>query len=106
MMGSVAYRFWARIYVFPPPPLSPEDRNRMMAMDRSFAERLGLFCATRLPQGTCIEDIGLLSSSLTYFVMGILMYVELLDEEALRKEIGRGVAFHLRAIDTPQRSSP
>jgi AcrR family transcriptional regulator len=98
MMDSVAYRFWARVYVFPPPLLDAEDRARLVAMDRSFAARLSAFCDSLLPSSIPREDIELLGSSLAFFVMGILMYVELLDEKALRGEIRRGVAFHLKAL--------
>jgi AcrR family transcriptional regulator len=98
MMGSIAYRFWARIYVFPPRLLSPGDRQRMIAMDRSFGERLGRFCGPRLTRAVSARDLELFSSSLGYYVMGILMYAELLDEAGARGEIRRGVAFHLKAL--------
>lgn len=97
MMGSVAYRFWARIYVFPPRILSPGDRARIAAMDRSFGGRLGTFCGARIPDCPAAE-LELLSSSLMYFAMGILMYAEFFDEQTLRREIGRGIAFHLKGI--------
>ena len=98
MMGSVAYRFWARVYVFPPKILSAEDRQRMIAMDRSFGERLGLFCGSRLAGKASTETLELFSASLTFFAMGILMYAELMDEAAVRGEIRRGIAFHIRAL--------
>jgi AcrR family transcriptional regulator len=97
MAGTTAYRFWARVYVFPPPFLSAEDRERMVAMDRSFALRLGAFCAARLPR-SARADIETLSASLSYFAMGVIMYAELMDEAALRDEIRRGVDFQLRAM--------
>lgn len=98
MMGSVAYRFWARIFVFPPKLLSPNDRRRMIDMDRSFGERLSRFCGSRLPRGAAPGALGPLSSSLGFFVMGILMYAGLMDEAAVRAEIRRGIEFHLRAL--------
>ncbi len=98
MMGSVAYRFWARVYVFPPPILGDEDHRRIVAMDRSFAERLAGYCGPRLSAGMEGEDLELLCSSLAFFTMGILMYAEFLDEAAVRKEIGRGVAFHIKSF--------
>jgi hypothetical protein len=98
MMGSVAYRFWARVYVFPPKVLSPEDRQRMAAMDRSLGERLAGFCGSRVSSTAAGESLELFASSLMYFAMGILMYAELMDEAAVRAEIRRGIAFHLQAL--------
>lgn len=98
MMGSVAYRFWARIYVFPPAILSPADKTRIGDMDKSFAERLGAFCAERAPSGLPSYDLELFCSSLVFFAMGILMYADFLDQETLRGEIRRGISFHLKAI--------
>lgn len=107
MAGSVAYRFWARIYVFPPMILSPGDRARIAAMDRSFGERLGAFCGARVPAGFPASELELLSTSLMYFAMGILMYADFLDEQTLRRRIRRGIAFHLKAIQAPSpRSAP
>lgn len=103
MAGSVAYRFWARIYVFPPKILSAGDRARIASMDRSFGMRVGAYCGSRLASSVPTSsvpaaDLELLSTSLMYFVMGILMYAEFLDEEKVREDISRGIAFHLKAV--------
>jgi len=98
MIGSVEYRFWARVYVFPPQVLGPEDLREIVAMDRSFAARLGELCARRLPRTLSTEALEVFCSSLAYFAMGIMMYAELMDEASIRAEIHRGVAFHLKAL--------
>ncbi len=55
-------------------------------MDRSFGERLGAFCGARIP-GVPATELELLSSSLMYFAMGILMYADFLDEKKVRAEM-------------------
>jgi AcrR family transcriptional regulator len=103
MMGSIAYRFWARVYVFPPRVLKAEDRQRIAAMDGAFAERLCAFCSESLADDVSPEDLELLGTSLSYFSMGLLMSAEIMDENAVRKAIRRGIAFHLKAIRTDRR---
>jgi len=98
LKGSVAYRFWARLYVFPPLGLSREDWERMCALDRSFAERVASICAAELDRKAGADELGILASSLSYFTMGIMMYADLMEESAIRTEIRKGVAFHLKAF--------
>ncbi len=42
------YRFWARMYIFPPPVLDPKDRRDFEALDMEFAKGIGRFCAEGL----------------------------------------------------------
>ena len=98
LKGSVAYRFWARLYVFPPPGLSREDWERMCALDQSFAERVASICAAGLARKPSADELGILASSLSYFTMGIMMYASLMDEPAIRAELRKGVAFHLKSF--------
>jgi AcrR family transcriptional regulator len=106
MMGSVAYRFWARVYVFPPNPVGGDELGRIVEMDRSFTERLKAYCVARLPASVAPRDAETLACSLSYFAMGIMMYAELRGGDALMGEIRRGVAFHMKAIATGERSVP
>jgi hypothetical protein len=90
MAGSVAYRFWARIYVFPSDPVTTEDKRRMVELDRAFAEGLVRYCSARLEGVSGKGDLPLLCSSLTYFVMGLMTFAEFMDEKKVREELERG----------------
>jgi len=105
MTGSVEYRFWTRVYVFPPKVLSRKYRKRMVELDRAFAERLGRFCGSRAPAGAPKEELAELASSLSYFTMGLMTYAETMSENSLRGEIRRGVAFHMKAIKASGRGA-
>jgi AcrR family transcriptional regulator len=96
MAGSVSYRFWARVYVFPPPPVTGEDIKRLSGMDKEFGERLISYCAKRMPPARG-EEVGVFCSILINMVMG-MMASGVVDPKTLESEIKRNVAFVSTAL--------
>ncbi len=95
---SVSYRFWARVYVFPPPPITKEDLGRFAEMDGSMSVRLEQYCSRKAPPGTQPESISAFSSTLINMVMGFLMNSTVLDPTLVEMQLRRNVSFLVKAL--------
>ena len=98
LVGTPAYRFWARVFTQPPPFLSAQELSRLREMDNLLGSLLVEHCTTRLPQNTNTAETEIFCTSLIFFVLGIMSYGELMPPENMKRLIERGVQFHLRAL--------
>jgi AcrR family transcriptional regulator len=98
--GSVTYRFWARVYVFPPPVVGKADMERFASMDRKFEELLAGYCAARAPVGTSRARMEAFCAVLWNMTMGIMVNGATRDEAFLAEEMKRSLDFMVEALET------
>lgn len=96
MSGSTAYRFWTRIYVFPPAHIAGERFSGLLKLDAAFAARVKDACAALAGEGVPKGEIAAFSGSLTHFMMGIL--VNSMGQAPSGREVRAGVSLLARGL--------
>jgi AcrR family transcriptional regulator len=71
--GSTAYRFWTRVYVFPPAGLDPGRFEDIRRLDAEFAARLRAYCAPRAGLDPESASLRAFAASLSHFITGIMV---------------------------------
>ncbi len=70
---SSAYRFWTRVYVFPPPFLREGDLSSCAVLDREFEAGLKAACAARLGLKASSAVAATLAEALMNYSAGLMM---------------------------------
>lgn len=96
--GSTAYRFWTRVYVFPPPVLDRSMHDRISNMFSTFETSLISFLTARISGTKNRKEAVNIGGSLTFFIMGILMFGSFIPAGDLTKRITEGVKLHLKSL--------
>lgn len=96
MAGSTAYRFWTRVYVFPPPHILGERFAGLLKLDAAFAARLKKACGELAGDRVAKDELAAFAGSLTHFMMGIL--VNSMGRPPSPRELRAGVSLLARGL--------
>ncbi len=96
MSDSTSYRFWTRVYVFPPEHILGKRFSELMKLDETFARRLKAACVERAGTEATAGEISDFASSLTHFAMGIL--VNSMGKAPTAKEMRIGISLLTRGL--------
>jgi AcrR family transcriptional regulator len=96
MSASIAYRFWTRVYVFPPEPMARIGFGEAASLDKGFSGRLKAYCASRSGLGLKDKALGEFVSSLIHFMSGVM--VDSMGVPPKAAEIKAGVALLCRGL--------
>jgi len=97
MAGSTAYRFWTRVYVFPPAHILGPRFSGLLKLDEAFAARVKGACAAFAGAGVPKSDIAVFATSLTHFMMGIL--VNSMGQAPSLRDVRAGVSLLARGLE-------
>jgi AcrR family transcriptional regulator len=99
-MKTETYRFWARLYIFPPPILKEKDAKAFRDLDVKFAMKLYEYCDVRMRAGKRGTGVTPLVSSLVRLAWGFVLCGAPEDAGTMKREMKEGVGLLLKGFQS------
>jgi AcrR family transcriptional regulator len=96
MADSISYRFWARVYAFPPKQVTKKQFSQITEADAGFVLRFQTACARMAGVAASNKELRDFASTAAHFAMGLL--VDSLGKAPAERDIRTGISLLARGM--------
>jgi AcrR family transcriptional regulator len=104
MSDSVSYRFWARVYAFPPKQVTKKQFMRIAEQDSGFVRRFQAACARMAGLAASNQGLRDFASTAAHFAMGLL--VNSMGKAPSDRDIRAGISLLARGMASGAKKTP